>query len=85
MWTGTKVHGPRNMVYGSFSDKGRKVLAHRWIYQETTGAKLLKGVVIRHTCDVSLCVNPDHLLSGTQADNIQDCIERGRAWWQKKA
>lgn len=34
--------------------------------------------VIRHTCDVKCCVNPAHLIKGTQAENIGDTLERGR-------
>ena len=37
-----------------------------------------KGSVVRHTCDNPCCVNPNHLLLGTQADNIQDALKRGR-------
>ena len=33
----------------------------------------------RHTCDIPLCCNPEHLLEGTAQDNMQDCISRGRA------
>jgi hypothetical protein len=32
----------------------------------------------RHTCDNHWCINPDHILGGTQKDNIQDMWERGR-------
>ena len=34
--------------------------------------------VLRHTCDNSWCINPDHLIQGTQLDNIQDMESRGR-------
>ena len=34
--------------------------------------------MVRHTCDVRLCVRPDHLLLGTQADNMRDMAERDR-------
>ena len=34
--------------------------------------------VIRHTCDNTWCINPDHLLQGTQSDNTHDKIVRGR-------
>jgi hypothetical protein len=35
-------------------------------------------LVIRHTCDNPPCVNPAHLLAGTQADNNADKMQRGR-------
>jgi hypothetical protein len=36
------------------------------------------GLVIRHKCDTRCCVNPDHLLAGTAADNMADMVARGR-------
>lgn len=36
------------------------------------------GMVIRHTCDNTYCVNPDHLLCGTQKENVHDTMRRGR-------
>lgn len=38
--------------------------------------------VARHNCDNPPCLNPRHLLWGTQADNVQDMIDRARGWWQ---
>jgi hypothetical protein len=35
--------------------------------------------IVRHSCDVRSCVNPDHLLVGSQKDNIHDMFNRGRA------
>lgn len=55
-------------------------LLHRVVYAEHHGLSIedIKGVVIRHTCDNARCINPAHLISGTQQDNIQDMIDRGR-------
>ena len=37
-------------------------------------------MVVRHTCANAICVNPKHLILGTQKDNIQDMIEQGNAY-----
>jgi hypothetical protein len=51
------------------------------VYCQNRGLELadIKGQVVRHTCDNRLCVNPEHLVIGSQADNVQDMHERGRA------
>lgn len=41
--------------------------------------KQLRGLVIRHRCDMPLCVNPEHLETGTQRQNVRDAMDRGRA------
>lgn len=51
--------------------------AHRVSF-ETHKEAIKPGNVIRHSCDQPSCVNPDHLLEGTQADNIQDRARRKR-------
>lgn len=33
---------------------------------------------LRHTCDNRLCCNTEHLLEGTQAQNMADKVARGR-------
>lgn len=53
------------------------VKVHRLIYVLITGEDI-SGKVVRHTCDNPLCINPDHLISGTVLDNIQDMVDRDR-------
>lgn len=66
--------------YGRVTIAGKKMRTHRFsymIHHELTQEDI-KGIVIRHTCDNPSCVNPNHLIPGTPADNIHDAIERGR-------
>jgi Mor family transcriptional regulator len=44
----------------------------------TNVGKISTGLVVRHKCDNPNCINPEHLEIGTQADNIQDMVDRGR-------
>lgn len=61
--------------YGRVWFEGRMVKAHRLAFFLHHG---YWPNICRHSCDVKACVNPDHLLDGTQADNVRDAIERGR-------
>lgn len=63
--------------YGQMHYEGKNQLAHRASYQMYKGP-IPEGLVVMHSCDVRLCVNPNHLSVGTQKDNIQDCRDKGR-------
>lgn len=57
-------------------------MAHKFSYELAHGL-VPAGKVVRHRCDNPKCVRPDHLLVGTQADNLADMRERGRAYFNK--
>lgn len=59
----------------------RCVRLHRLVLAEKLGVSLkaLDGVVVRHACDNPRCINPEHLIPGTLADNNRDRAERGRS------
>ena len=63
--------------YGSFSIGGVNYRAHRVSYTWAHG-EIPKGKVILHLCDIPSCVNPLHLKMGTQKENVQDMIRKGR-------
>lgn len=76
LWLGT-IHSKTG--YGGTSDKrtGRKILtAHRASWEAFNERPVPPGKVVRHKCDVKSCVNPDHLIIGTQRDNIIDAVKR---------
>lgn len=61
------------------TSKGK--LLHRVVWCNANGrdiAALSPKEVVRHTCDNTRCVNPAHLVIGTQADNVADMMHRGR-------
>lgn len=62
--------------YGIISSSGKSTSAHRFSYSMFKGSP--HGNYVLHKCDVRGCVNPDHLFLGTQKDNIQDMIKKGR-------
>ena len=74
-WTG-KID-PTN-GYGRLWNIEGMPYAHRLAWTLAHGRKVPKGKLVRHTCDNTLCMNPDHLEVGTQKQNMQDCVDRGR-------
>lgn len=53
------------------------VYAHRVAFEKAWGITLKAGQVVRHTCDNPPCVNPLHLMLGTQGDNMRDMTGKG--------
>ncbi len=63
--------------YGAFNVNGDTVRANRWCLEYVKGESV-EGLLACHTCDNSLCVNPDHLYAGTHQDNMDDMVARDR-------
>ena len=65
--------------YGVMSYVGKSnILAHRVAYMFKTGT-IPEGLRVLHSCDNPPCCNPNHLSVGTQADNVKDMHDKGRA------
>jgi len=72
-WTGaTDTRG-----YGSLTLQKKRRQAHRVSYEFYVGA-IPSGMKVLHRCDNPGCVRPGHLWVGTQKDNIQDAMRKGR-------
>lgn len=73
-WTGATVG---HMGYGWMTFDGQSRLAHRVSFLVYQG-EIPDGMKVLHTCDNPVCVRPDHLRLGTNADNQQDMKAKGR-------
>lgn len=63
--------------YGRVMIGGIRRMAHCWALEFATGEKQ-GGRCALHSCDNPNCVNPHHLRWGSQLENIQDRVDRGR-------
>ena len=65
------------MGYGTVRHDGRYTTTHRLQWRLSYG-EIPNGLFVMHRCDVKLCINPKHLMLGTNADNLRDASAKGR-------
>lgn len=81
-WQGARLKGKNGSGnYGQFFARGQHFLAHRWLFQRTSG-ELPRDVMVCHHCDNPPCVRRSHLFQGTAKDNYDDARRKGRAFTQ---
>ena len=69
----------RPRAYPMVSYNGKPQSLARHIYRECFG-EIPAGMVLRHKCDNYSCINPEHLDIGTNQQNRQDMVDRGRSF-----
>lgn len=70
--------------YGRFKINLRSLGAHKVSYVFHCG-DVGDGFVVMHSCDNPACINPEHLSIGTQKENVQDSIDKGRFHGERDA
>ncbi len=75
LWLGNlSDYGYARMWFGT----PRKLRKVHLVNFERFNGPIPVGMVLRHRCDTRPCINPAHLLPGTQAENVADMVARGR-------
>lgn len=72
-WTGKQNEDG----YGTIRVSGKYTRAHRAMYFMLNPCAD-PSLVVMHTCDNPRCINPDHLILGTQKENMMDMLNKGR-------
>lgn len=72
IWKGCITNGR-----GAFHLNGKDIRASRMSY-EIHYNQAPGDLCVCHACDNPMCVNPAHLWLGSQKDNVQDMLSKGR-------
>src|SRR5882724_666617 len=78
LWLGSVYKDKKGKeTYGRYGKRCK--LAHRISYQKYYNVELNSSQLICHTCDNTLCINPEHLYVGNNQSNMDDMVKRGRS------
>jgi hypothetical protein len=76
IWTGSKTQKGYGHIMTT-SNPRKHYRAHRVMWELKKG-QIQEGALVCHKCDNPACVNPDHLVLGTNKDNMDDKQRKGR-------
>jgi len=77
LWRGATNRGGYGIFQAGVLGKSRSVTAHQ-VSLCLDGRPLQPGQVTRHLCNTPLCVRPDHLVTGSVLDNVNDMLDAKR-------
>lgn len=74
LWLGAVADDGYGRYFLVSDGRHTSVRPHRYAHEQATGIVLDPGTVVRHVCNIPLCVRPEpeHLIVGTQAQNMWD-------------
>lgn len=84
-WPWKSVKAERKRIYASFlaskvGGEAKFMDAHKFAWELVNGP-VPEGLNVCHRCDNPICCNPKHHFLGTNADNMQDMVCKGRDRW----
>ena len=77
------IAGRNKSGYGTIGIAGKSWLSHRvaWVLKH---GPIPENMLICHSCDERACVNWRHLWIGTNRDNIDDMLRKGRSCYGER-
>lgn len=81
LWLGAVTTA--RVQYGSLRIGGMTHRVHRLSWEAHRGP-IPAGMLVCHSCDIGICINPDHLFLGTHRENNSDMRNKRRDFWHRR-